>query len=112
MPVGIFSAATVAPGFQTGFLWKQLDVLDRAFEPNALDATFRLTILLAALVGFFLWQLSDGSLLAGPLATTLRPSKRSPSSDPLLVLELWAKEFKEPRQGREDEETLRSLMRG
>jgi hypothetical protein len=100
----------VAQSFQTGFLWKQLDLLQGAFEPRGFDATLAMTIVLAAAAGFALWSLSNGSLLASAWATTIPDSKRSTSFDPLLVLELWEQEFKGSRQPGADEETLQSLV--
>jgi hypothetical protein len=108
--LGLVVGSLVAPRFQTGFLWKQLELLDRAFEPRGLDPTLAVTIVLATTAGYVLWSLSNGSLLASALAATIPASKRSPSFDPLLVLELWEKEFKDASQGRQDEETLQSLV--
>jgi hypothetical protein len=110
MLVLVFAGTLVAPSIQNVFLWKQLDTLDRAFEPPGFDGTLAMTIVLAAATGYALWRLSNGALLTNALTATIPPSKRSTSFDPLLVLELWEKEFKDTSPGREVEETLQSLV--
>ena len=106
----VFAGSLVAPSFQSVFLWKQLDRLDRAFEPPGFDGTLAVTIVLAAAAGYALWRLSSSSLLTSALPATIPPSKRSASFDPLLFLEFWEKEYKDTRPGREVEETLQSLV--